>query len=215
MMTMTPMTPSPTRTADPPDAGPLHHQDRAWTASGVCRILLVADRVPSLRAGSTHKVYRGWRFAAVMQQGHPQPGTALFTIPVDPQHLATSRSRYALVQLTTPGAMTGEAVASFSWSASTIGTADPFAEAQTQAQRRLADIGWTQDADVPTRYARSDPSALIGAAAATATPSGAALAHLAPAGATASGAFEPAHLRAAAAPHNNTGLDAWEMDGGA
>ena len=82
-MTMTLMTPSTAGTADPTDAGPLRNRDTTGTPWGACRILLVADRVPSLRAGSTHKVYRGWRFAAVMQQGQPQPGTTVVTVPVD------------------------------------------------------------------------------------------------------------------------------------
>jgi hypothetical protein len=65
----------------------------------------VADRVPSLRAWSTHEVHRARRFAGVMQHGHPQRGAVVFTVPVDPARVATSRSRYALVQLTAPGAM--------------------------------------------------------------------------------------------------------------
>ena len=48
----------------------------AWGSS---EIRLLADRVASLRSGSTHKVYRGWRFVIVMQDGHPRPGTTLFT----------------------------------------------------------------------------------------------------------------------------------------
>ena len=195
------------------EPGPLRRTDTAGTAWGACRIRLVADRVPSLRAGSTHKVYRGWRFAAVMQQGQPQPGTTVVTVPVDPAHLATSRSRYALAQLTTPEAMTGEGMASFSWSISKIGTADPFAEAQTRAQRRLEDTGWTQDAVALTRYAKSDPSIPSGEAT---TPSPADIAHPAvPGGAIAPGVFESAHLRAAAPPPEIAGLDEWEMDGGA
>ena len=213
MMTMKLMTPSTAGTADPTDAGPLRNRDTTGTPWGACRILLVADRVPSLRAGSTHKVYRGWRFAAVMQQGQPQPGTTVFTVPVDPAHLATSRSRYALVQLTTLEAMTGKGMASFSWSISKVGPADPFAEAQTRAQRRLEDTGWTQDAVVLTRYAKSDPSIPSGEAA---TPSPADIAHPAvPGGAIAPGVFESAHLHAAAPPSEITGLDEWEMDGGA
>jgi len=209
MMTMTRQTPSTVRTADASDAGPLRNRDATGTPWGAFRILLVADRVPSLRAGSTHKVYRDWRFAAVMQHGHPQSGTTVFTVPVDPGRLATSRSRYALVQLTTSEAMT-----SFSWSISKIGTADPFAEAQTRAQRRLEGTGWTQDAVVLTRYAKSDPSVPSGEAAAT--PSPADIAHPAvPEDAIAPGVFESAHLRAAAPPPEITGLDEWEMDGGA
>jgi hypothetical protein len=58
------------------EAGPLSPSDVAETAWGSCQIRLVADRVASHRTGSTHKVYRGWRFAVAMDQGHPDSGTA-------------------------------------------------------------------------------------------------------------------------------------------
>lgn len=158
------MTRSMAGTTETNDAGPLGATDAAETACGACRIHLVADRVPSLRSGSTHKVYRGWRFAAVMQQGHPQPGAIVFTIPVDSARLAMSRSRYALAQQTAPGATPGEETTSFSWSASAIGTADPFAEAQTRARRRLEAAVWMQDAVVPAGFVKSDPDAPTGEA---------------------------------------------------
>ena len=55
------------------EAAPLSPADVARTAWGTCQIRLVADRVAGLRAGSTHKVYRGWRFAVAMDQGYPTP----------------------------------------------------------------------------------------------------------------------------------------------
>lgn len=195
------------------DAGPLGATDAAETACGACRIHLVADRVPSLRSGSTHKVYRGWRFAAVMQQGHPQPGAIVFTIPVDSACLAMSRSRYALAQQTAPGATPGEETTSFSWSASAIGTADPFAEAQTRARRRrLEAAGWMQDAVVPAGFVKSDPDAPTGETAPS--PANAAPPPV-PRSAMAPGAFARGHLRAATPSADMTGLDGWEIDGGA
>jgi hypothetical protein len=213
MMTTTRMTPSTARTADSTDAGPVRTPDGAGAARGACRILLVADRVPSLRAGSTHKVYRGWRFAAVTQRGQPQPGTTVFTVPVDPTLLATSGTRYALAQLGNQGSVAVGETAAFSWAPTSIGTADPFAAAQARARRVAEDAGWTPDAEAPTRYAKTDPSAPLGEAAA---PPPAAVAHPpVPGGAIAPGVFAPAHLPAAVPPPDITGLDAWEMDGGA
>ena len=140
------------------EAGPLSPSDVAETAWGSCQIRLVADRVASRRTGSTHKVYRGWRFAVAMDQGHPDPGTTLFTVPIDPAQLAASRSHYALVQLANQGEITVGEPAAFSWSATSIGTADPFAEGLEQARRQLETDGWMQDAMVLGCYAKPDPT---------------------------------------------------------
>jgi hypothetical protein len=113
--------PSPRRTAA---------NRSAW---GSCEILLVADRVAGRRTGSTHKVYRDWRFAVVMHHGHPQTGTILFTIPVDPAHLSASQSRYALNQLANLRVMA-------------VAGSAPFDAA-----------GWIQDTTVPTHFTKSNP----------------------------------------------------------
>jgi hypothetical protein len=139
-------------------AGALGDPDMAATAWGGCQIRLLADRATSLRAGSTHKVYRGWRFAVAMDQGHPEPGTTLFTVPIDPAQLAASRSRYALVQLPDQGLIAVGEAAAFSWSTTSIGTADPFAAGLEEARRHLETDGWTQDAMVPGSYAKPDPT---------------------------------------------------------
>jgi hypothetical protein len=197
------VTPSPDNVAAP---------RAAW---GACEIRLVADRVASLRTGSTHKVYRAWRFAVVMQHGHPRPGTTLFTIPVDPAHLAASQSRYALVQLATPGATAAGEPVAFSWSASSIGTADPFGAALSHVRQRLEEAGWTQDGAVSTHYATTDPTLPVGEAAAM--PSSATAAHDAVAvSATGPGTPESDHPpMTTTAPPAVTGLDGWETDGGA
>jgi hypothetical protein len=181
--------------------------------SGSCEIRLLADRVPSLRAGSTHKVYRGWRFAVVMRHGQPRPGTTLFTVPVDPAQLAASRSRYALVQLATPGAPIAGDPAAFSWSAISIGTSDPFATSMAQVHRQLAAAGWMADAAVPTRYAKTEPTIAAGEVIAIPPASGAA--HVAipepqPAFRTAGSE----HLSMAAQRQEIAGLDTWESEGG-
>jgi hypothetical protein len=175
----------------------------------------VADRVASLRTGSTHKVYRGWRFAVVMQHGHPQPGTTLFSISVDPAQLATSRSRYALVQLATPAAMVlGDPVA-FSWSASSIGTADPFADAHAHTRRDLEAAGWTPDATVPTHFTKPDPTLPVGVettAWVVRSNDGLDVAK----NAAEPSASEPEHRPMVMTPPPAvTGLDGWETDGGA
>jgi hypothetical protein len=145
------------------EAAPLRPAAVAGTAWGACQIRLVADRVASRRTGSTHKVYRDWRFVVAMDQGHPDPGTTLFTVPIDPAQLAGSRSRYALVQLANQGVITVGDVAAFSWSTTAIGTADPFAAGLEEARRHLETDGWTQDSTAPACYAKPDPTQPKGA----------------------------------------------------
>jgi hypothetical protein len=152
------MTLFPPGTTELREAAPLSSADVARTAWGTCQIRLVADRIASLRAGSTHKVYRDWRFAVVMDGGCPDPGTTLFTVPIDPAQLAASRSRYALVQFANQGEITVGEPAAFSWSTTSIGTANPFAEGLEQARRQLETGGWTQDAKVSMDYAKPDPT---------------------------------------------------------
>ena len=157
---MTLTLPGPTKMRE---TAPLSAADVAGTAWGTCQIRLVADRVASRRAGSTHKVYRGWRFVVAMDQGHPAPGTTLFTVPIDPAQLAASRSRYALVQLANQGDIIVGDTAAFSWSTTSIGTADPFAVGLDEARQHLEGDGWTQDATVPGCYAKPDPTQPEGA----------------------------------------------------
>jgi hypothetical protein len=140
------------------EAEPLEDADLDATAWGVCQIRLLADRVAGRRSGSTHKVYRGWRFAVAMDAGHPDPGTTLFTVPIDPAQLAASQARYALVQLTNQGVIGVGDAAAFSWSTTSIGTADPFAAGQDEVRRHLETDGWTQDAMAPACYAKPDPT---------------------------------------------------------
>jgi hypothetical protein len=129
--------------------------DTAW---GTCQIRLVADRVANRRSGSTHKVYRGWRMAVALEQGSADPGTTLLTVPIDPEHLAASRSRYALVQLANQGDITVGEAAAFSWTTTSIGTGDPFASGLAEARRDLEAAGWMQDAIAPARYTKPDPT---------------------------------------------------------
>ena len=152
------MTLSSPGTTEMREAGPLRHGDLAGTAWGACQIRLLADRVASRRTGSTHKVYRGWRFAVAMDQGNPGPGTTLFTVPIDPAQLAASQARYALVQLPHQGLIAVGEAAAFSWSTTSIGTADPFAMGLEEARRHLETDGWTQDPIVATCYAKPDPT---------------------------------------------------------
>ena len=209
------MTLSPPGTTEMREAGPGSHGDVAGTAWGVCQIRLLADRVASRRTGSTHKVYRGWRFAVAMDHGHPGPGTTLFTVPIDPAQLAASQARYALVQLPHQGLIAVGEAAAFSWSATSIGAADPFAVGLEEARRHLEPDGWTQDAMVAACYAKPDPALHGGNAAAM--PSGdaswPAITRLR--GAIVPGSPELAHLRMAATSRPaGAGLDGWETDGG-
>ena len=145
------------------EAGPLGSADVARTAWGTCQIRLVANRIASLRAGSTHKVYSDWRIEVVMDHGCPDLGTNLFTVPIDPSQLAASQTRYALVQLANQGEITVGAPAAFSWSTTSIGTSDPFTVGLEQARRHLETDGWMQDAMVAGCYAKPDPTQPNGA----------------------------------------------------
>ncbi len=208
------MTLSSLGTTEMREAGPLRHADVAGTAWGTCQIRLVADRIASLRAGSTHKVYRGWRFAVAMDQGHPDPGTTLFTIPIDPAQMTESRSRYALVQLADQGVIAVGEAAAFSWSTTSLGTADPFAAGLEAVRRHLETDGWTQDSTAPACYAKPDPTLHGGNA--TATPSGdSSKPAIARSEGIAPEPTESAHILAN--PMSRTagaGLDCWETDGG-
>ena len=157
------MTHFPSGTTEMLEVEPMRPVDVAETAWGACQIRLVADRVTSRRTGSTHKVYRGWRFAVAMDQGHPDPGTTLFTVPIDPAQLVASRSRYSLVQLPHQGLIDVGEAAAFSWSTTSIGTADPFAVGLEEARRHLEADGWTQDTTIPGCYAKPEPTRPEGA----------------------------------------------------
>jgi hypothetical protein len=137
---------------------PLSRSDLAGAAWGACQICLVADRVASLRTGSTHKVYRGWRIEAGMHYGRPGPGTTLFTIPIDPAQLAESQTRYDLVQWGNQGDIAVGQASAFSWSTTSIGTTDPVATALDEARRDLGAAGWSEDGAVPMCYVKSDPA---------------------------------------------------------
>jgi hypothetical protein len=114
--------------------------------------------VASLRAGSTHKAYRGWRIEVGMHHGRPGPAVILFTIPIDPTQLMASQTRYALVQWANQGDIAVGRSSAFSWSATSIGTADPFATALDEARRVLGAAGWSEDRAVPMCYVKSDPA---------------------------------------------------------
>jgi hypothetical protein len=209
------MTYSISETTELDAAGSLGDPDMAATAWGVCQIRLLADRVASRRTGSTHKVYRGWRFAVAMDEGHPDPGTTLFTVPIDPAQLVASQSRYALVQLTNQGVIGVGDAAAFSWSTTSTGTTDPFAVGLAAAHRHLETDGWTQDAMAPACYAKPDPTLHGGNTAATLSgdASGPAVARF-------EGVIEPVSpelarvFTATTSRPAGAGLDGWETDGG-
>jgi hypothetical protein len=209
------MTLSPSGTTEMREAGSLSPADVAGAAWGMCQIRLVADRVASHRTGSTHKVYRDWRFAVAMDQGYPDPGTTLFTVPIDPAQLAASQSRYALVQLANQGVVSVGESAAFSWSTTSIGTADPFAAGLAEARRHLETDGWTQDATAPACYAKTDPTLRSGNAAAMPTGDASGHAIAGCEGVIAPGPPEVAHLLTATTSRPaGAGLDGWETDGG-
>jgi hypothetical protein len=125
----------------------------AW---GSCEFRLQANRVTDRRTGAKHKAYRGWRFAVMLGDSPPPAGRTLFAIPIDPAQLAANGSRYALAQHADQGTIAAGGSAAFTWSATAIGTADPFAAAHEQARQWLVGAGWIQDATTPTRCMKLD-----------------------------------------------------------
>jgi hypothetical protein len=209
------MTLSPPGTTEMREPGPLNHPDVAATAWGASQIRLVADRVASRRTGSTHKVYRGWRFAVVTDDGHPGADRTLFTVPIDPAQLAASQARYALVQLPHQGLIAVGEASAFSWSTTSIGATDPFATALQEAHRQLERDGWRQDAKLATRYVKPDPTLGGGNAAAMPSDDASGDAIAVSRGATEPVSPEVARLRMAMTlPSAGAGLDGWETDGG-
>ncbi len=195
--------------------GPSGRTDMVDPAWGRCQIRLVADRVANRRSGSTHKVYRGWRFVITIEQGSADPGTTLLTVPIDPEHLAASQSRYALVQMANQGLIDVGEAAAFSWTTTSTGTTDPFAVGLEAARRQLEAAGWTRDATVPMGYAKSDPTLHVGDS--TAIPAADVSGHASTASgrAVVPGLPELAHRRMTpSAGPAGAGLDRWETDGG-
>jgi hypothetical protein len=172
--------------------------------------------VASLRTGSTHKVYRDWRFAVIVEHGHPMPGTTLCTVPIGPGQLASRQTHYTLLPRDPQGARGAAGAAAFAWSlaAAAINAADPFAAALEQVQQVVRAAGWVQDATVPTCYTKPDPTRHIRGEAARArvdTAAHAIAVHDSPA------ESRPAsdhRSMAGTAPPVVTGVDAWETDGG-
>ena len=72
-----------------------------------------------------------------MHHGRPGPGMTLFTIPIDPGQLSASQTRYALVQWGNQGDIAVGQSSAFSWSTTSIGTADPSEEISQREDRRL------------------------------------------------------------------------------
>ena len=114
-------------------------------------LLLVADRT----RGSTHRFFRGWRFAVVAGAGHAAPGTPLFASPIDLRALAAAGRRYELVRLDDRPGFFAPDTAAFSWAAmSPPGPPDPLAAALGRARAWLAAGGWQQDPSTATQYGR-------------------------------------------------------------
>jgi hypothetical protein len=119
------------------------------------------------------------------------------------------------VQLANQGVITAGEAATFSWSTTSTGTADPFAVGLEEARRHLETDGWMQDATVPGCYAKPDPTLYGGNTAAplSGDASGPAVARF-------EGVIEPVSpelarvFTATTSRPAGAGLDGWETDGG-
>jgi hypothetical protein len=174
----------------------------------------VADRVASLRTGSTHKVYRDWRFAVIVEHGHPMAGTTLCTVPIDPAQLASRQTHYTLLPRDPQGARGAAGASAFSWSSAAINAADPCAAALEQVHQVLRAEGWTQDATLPTCYTKPEPTALGRARSERPLVDTAAHAIAVHDGPAESRPASDHRSMARTAPLVVTGVDAWETDGG-
>ena len=150
-----------------------------------------------------------------MHHGRPGPGVTLFTIPIDPTQLTASQTKYALVQWGNQGDIAVGQASAFSWSTTSIGTADPFAVALDEARRNLRAAGWSEDGMIPMCYVKSDPAPpagkIVALPASDAGGHGIAL----PDGAQPQPPERDQLLIATTTPESGAGLDGWEMDGGA
>lgn len=202
----------PTGLPEPPTTQEAGQVAAVLAACFTCEIHLVADRVASLRTGSTHKIYQGWRFEATIPAGQGQRRTTLLSVMVDPAHLAASQSRYAMVQLPDQGAIAAGGSSAFSWSAKVMGMSDPFAAAQGQLCRQLEAAGWRQDAMAPKRFTNSGPVTPGGEAALSSVELDAHL--VVSEEAAGPGTSEPdSPSKAMPSRPRISGLDGWAMDG--
>lgn len=179
-----------------------------------CDVRLVADRVPGLRGGSTHKFYHGWRFEAIVSTDHGAAETTLLISAVDPAHLTASQSRYALIQLPEQGDISAGGSAAFSWSARSIGMGDPFAVAQAELWQQLEAAGWKQDAAVPTRFTKIDSALSVDEEAALSPAGRSALPVVSEETPTPRTSGADAIMMRTPQQPRMAGLDRWETDGG-
>ena len=148
--------------ADPIATLAFDHPIPGFPSQDLCEIQLMADRTATLRGGSTHKVYRTWRFEVVRKNDQFPAGRTIYVAPIDPVRWVASRSHYALAQHADQGAIDVGGASRFSWAATRIGGTDPLAAAHDQAQQWLVSAGWNQDVTNPAQYRRSALPACTG-----------------------------------------------------
>jgi hypothetical protein len=134
----------------------------AYLSNDACQIHLVADRITSLSAGSTHKVYRAWRFEVVCRTDADRIGSTRFTAPIAPGPWAPSGSRYAMELEPGQGAIAPGESARFTWTVTTDGVTNPLVIAHDRARQWLLNAGWQPDALGSELYEESRPTAQTG-----------------------------------------------------
>ena len=140
----------PTIVATPPVPARVSHD--------LCQIKLLADRIPSLDTGSTHKVYRHWRFAVVCGSETEQAGHLLFAAPVASMPGTPSHARNTMALQPGQGEIAVGSAARFGWASTTAGATNPFAIAHDQAQQWLVAAGWQPDETTSEQYRESVPT---------------------------------------------------------
>jgi hypothetical protein len=140
--------------ATPPIPAPHSHD--------ACQIDLLADRVPSLRTGSTHKVYRNWHFDVVCRTDDDPAGSTRFTVPIAPGPWALGGSRYALTLQPGQGTIAVGDAARFTWGTTIAGTTNPLSVAYDQARQWLQATRLQRDEAPSEQYRESPPTARTG-----------------------------------------------------
>jgi hypothetical protein len=125
---------------------PVAESTPATSRAGEYDILLVADR----QAGTMYHFFRNWRFESL--SARDADSAPLVAVPIDPQEMVASGTRYTMEFVGERPAATARGTAAFTWSVAFAGAWDPLADGLGRAQRLLAQAGWTQDALAPTRF---------------------------------------------------------------
>lgn len=136
----------------------------ACVSHDVCQIDLLADRIPSLDRGSTHTIYRDWRFAVMCGAETERTEHLLFAAPVASVPGTPGHAGNSMALRPGQGEIAVGSAARFTWATTTAGATNPFAVAHDQARQWLVAAGWRPDGTTSGQYRESVPTESTGLA---------------------------------------------------